>query len=81
MPLNGIEACMQIMNITILRSDIKQGEKYNTTKIKIASFVIALAILIITSSVLSTHYDSMNKYYVWIHSTTTTVTTTAATKL
>ena len=72
---------MQIMNITILRSDIKQGEKYNTTKIKIASFVIALAILIITSSVLSTHYDSMNKYYVWIHSTTTTVTTTAATKL
>jgi hypothetical protein len=76
MPLNGIEACMQIMNITILRSDIKQGEKYNTTKIR-----IVLAILIITSSVLSTHYDSMNKYYVWIHSTTTTVTTTAATKL
>src|ERR687891_916537 len=65
MPLNGIEACMQIMNITILRSDIKQGEKYNTTKIRIASFVVALAILIITSSVLSTHYDSMNKYYVY----------------
>ena len=65
MPLNGIEACMQIMNITILRSDIKQGEKYNTTKIRIASFVIVLAILIITSSVLSTHYDSMNKYYVY----------------
>jgi protein-disulfide isomerase len=56
---------MQILNITILRSDIKQGEKYNTTKIRIASFVIALAILIITSSILSTHYDSMNKYYVY----------------
>ena len=65
MPLNGMEACMQILNITILRSDIEQGEKYNTTKIRIASFVIALAILIITSSILSTHYDSMNKYYVY----------------
>jgi protein-disulfide isomerase len=56
---------MQILNITILRSDIKQGEKYNTTKIRIASFIIVFAILIITSSVLSTHYDSMNKYYVY----------------
>jgi protein-disulfide isomerase len=56
---------MQILNITILRSDIKQGEKYNTIKIRIAPFVIALAILIITSSILSTHYDSMNKYYVY----------------
>lgn len=65
MPLNGMEACMQILNITILRSDIKKGEKYNTTKIRIASFVFALAILIITSSILSTHYDSMKKYYVY----------------
>ncbi len=56
---------MHISNITIFRSDIKQGEKYNTTKIRIASFVIALAILIIISSVLSTHYDSMNKFYVY----------------
>ena len=56
---------MQILNIAILRSDIKQGEKYNTTKIRIASFIIALAILIIASSVLSTHYDFMNKYYVY----------------
>jgi protein-disulfide isomerase len=64
-PQMGIEACMQILNIKILRSDIKQGEKYNTTKIRIASFVIVLAILIITSSILSTHYDSMNKYYVY----------------
>ena len=65
MPLNRIEACMQILNIAILRSDIKQGEKYNTTKIRIASFVFAWAILIITSSILSTHYDSMKKYYVY----------------
>jgi protein-disulfide isomerase len=65
MPLNGMEACMQILNITILRSDIEQGEKYNTTKIRIASYVIAFAILIITSSILSTHYDPMKKYYVY----------------
>ena len=49
---------MQILNIMILRSDIKQGEKYNTTKIRIASFIIALGILIIISSFLSMHYDS-----------------------
>lgn len=55
---------MQILNITIFRRDIKQGEKYNTTEIRIASF-IALAILIIISSVLSMHYDSINKYYVY----------------
>src|SRR5687767_14260874 len=67
MPLNRIEACMQILNITIFRRDIKQREKYNTTKIRIASYIIALAILIIISSVLSMHYDSdsINKYYVY----------------
>lgn len=63
MPLNRIEACMQILNITIFRRDIKQGEKYNTTKIRVASFIIALAILIIISSVLSMHYDSVNYVY------------------
>ena len=52
---------MQILNNTILRS----GEKYNTAKIRIAPFVIALAILLITSSILSTHYDSMKKYYAY----------------
>jgi protein-disulfide isomerase len=58
---------MQILNITIFRRDIKQGEKYNTPKIRIASFIIALAIafLIIISSVLYMHYDSINKYYVY----------------
>lgn len=58
---------MQILNITIFRRDIKQGEKYNTTKIRIASFIIALAIsfLIIISSVFYMHYDSINKYYVY----------------
>ncbi len=63
MPLNRIEACMQILNITIFRRDIKQGEKYNTTKIRIASFIITLAFLMIISSVLSMHYDSVNYVY------------------
>src|SRR5918992_1397169 len=67
MPLNRIEACMQILIVTICRRGIKQGEKYNTTEIRIASFIIALAIsfLMIISSVLSMHYDSINKYYVY----------------
>jgi protein-disulfide isomerase len=56
---------VQILNITIFRRDIKQGEKYIITKIRIALFIIALDILIIISSVLSMHYDSMNKYYVY----------------
>lgn len=63
MPLNRIEACMQILNITIFRRDIKQGEKYNTTKIRIASFIITLAFLMIISSVSSMHYDSVNYVY------------------
>src|SRR5918992_757134 len=54
---------MQILNITIFRRDIKQGEKYNTTKIRIASFIITLAFLMIISSVLYMHYDSVNYVY------------------
>src|SRR5918992_4617025 len=54
---------MQILNITIFRRDIKQGEKYNTTKIRIASFIITLAFLMIISSVLYMHYDSVKYVY------------------
>ena len=55
---------MQTLHIAINR-DIKQGQKDNTSRIRIASSAMILAILMVASLTLSMHSDFMNEYYVY----------------